>query len=713
MILRSAAVRGSGLCSTVQALMSVPMDRALGRVVPDDLEVRCPLRVERPRGRFRLGLGVVGLLAGLHTSAAAQAVDPAGRDLSALDIDELARIKVTSVSRRPEAISQAHAAITVVSREDIRRSGAATLPEALRLLPGLSAARIGTRDWAISSRGSNQQSSNKMLVLVDGRVVYSPIFAGVFWDVQRVPLEDIDRIELIRGPGAALWGANAVNGVINVVTRPASESRGGFAALVLGTNDQAQLNLRYGSPLGSSGALRVYGMGSTEGASDRLGGESDIDDWQMAQGGFRADLPRGADQTFTLQGDIYTAEGGQRLQLATPVAPFIEVVEEDLTAHGGNLLGRWTRRFSAESDLAIQGYVDYAARSQPAQYGRIGVTTLELDFQHHFPLGRSQNLIWGLGYRRIIDDVTGAFSVRFDPAERAVDLVTGFVQDEIVLLPGQVALSVGSKFEHNDYTGFELQPTGRVLWTPTLSTSFWGAVSRAVRTPSRVDSDIRLVAQVFDGPPLTQVVLRGSDALEAEELVAYEIGYRASPDERLSLDIAGFYHQYHRLRSFLPLPPESSGDMAIRPFIVTNNARARAVGGTASAAIRVRPWWRMLASYTYLDEEGGLEADAPAGAIPEVNPGFDPRHQIRLWSSFDLPANLEFDVLARYVSRLAVEPQVEEYLQTDVKVGMRIGRKLHLAVIGRDLLTARHVEFPSMTRRAIERQLQASGSWTF
>jgi iron complex outermembrane receptor protein len=688
--------------------MSVPMDRALGRVLPDGLEVRRPSLVDG----FRLVLGLTGLLAAFPQAATAQAVDPAGRDLSALDIDELARIRVTSVTRRPEAISQAHAAIAVISREDIRRSGATTLPEALRLLPGLAAARTGTRDWAISSRGSNQQSSNKMLVLVDGRVVYSPIFAGVFWDVQRVPLAEIDRIELIRGPGAALWGANAVNGVINVVTRRASESRGGLAGLLLGTNDQAQLNLRYGSALGSNGAVRVYGMGSTEGASDRESGEPDVDDWQVAQGGFRADLPAG-DQTFTFQGDIYTAEGGQRLQLATPVAPFSEVVEEDLTAEGGNLLGRWTRRFSAQSDLSVQAYVDYAARSQPSQYGRIGVTTLELDLQHHFPLGRSQNIIWGFGYRRIIDDVTGAFSVTFDPPERTVDLVTGFVQDEFVLLPGQVALSIGSKFEHNDYTGFELQPTGRVLWTPSLSTSFWGAVSRAVRTPSRLDSDIQLVAQVFDAPPVTQVVLRGSDALEAENLLAYEVGYRTAPHERLSLDITGFYHQYNQLRSFLPLPPESAGETAVMPFVVTNNARARTVGGTASATVRVRPWWRMLASYTYLDEEGGLEADAPAGAIAEVNPGFDPRHQARLWSSFDLPGNLELDVLARYVSRLEVEPEVEDYLQADVRLGMRVGQKLHFSLFGTDLLAARHVEFPNPNRRAIERQLRASGSWIF
>ena len=691
------------------------MIRELNRAVSDDLDVRPHRRTSRVSEGPSTSLTLIGLLACLTGSATAQAVDSVGRDLSTLDIDELARIKVTSVTRRPEVVAQASAAVAVVSREDIRRSGAASLPEALRLLPGLSAARVGTRDWAVSSRGSSQQTSNKMLVLVDGRVVYSPLFAGVFWDVQRVPLEDIDRIELVRGPGAALWGANAVNGVINVVTRPATETRGGVAALLLGTNDQARVDLRYGASLGSNGAFRVYGLGLTEGASDSVGGGSEIDDWQMGQGGFRVDLPRGADQTFTLQGDIYAAGGGQRLRVATPVAPFVEVVEEDLTTHGGNILGRWTRRFSPRSDLALQAYVDYAARSQPTSFGKIGVTTLDLDFQHHFPLGRGQEVIWGLGLRRISDDVTGAFSVSFDPPERTVNLVTGFVQDEIVLVPGQVALNVGSKFEYNDYTGFELQPTGRILWTPSLSTSLWGAVSRAVRTPSRVDSDIRLVAQVFDAPPLTQVVLRGSEALNAEELVAYEAGYRMVPHERLSLDVTGFYHQYHRLRSFLPLPPESSGGTAIIPFVVTNDARARTVGGTASATIRMSQWWRMRASYTYLDEESGLEDDAPAGVIAEANPGFDPTHQVGLWTSFDLPKNLELDVLGRYVSRLEVDPPVEDYLQADIQLGVRVGQTLRLAIIGRDLLTARHVEFPQSTtsRRAIERQLRAKASWTF
>jgi iron complex outermembrane receptor protein len=437
----------------------------------------------------------------------------------------------------------------------------------------------------------------------------------------------------------------------------------------------------------------------------------------MGQGGFRLDVEGGTAQTFTVQGDVYAAGGGQRLQVPLPAAPFTQVLDEDLTANGGNILGRWSRRFSPQSDLALQAYVDYAARSQPSSFGRIGVTTLDLDFQHHFPLGRRQGVIWGLGYRRISDDVTGAFSVIFDPPKRTVDLVTGFLQDEIVVIPDRLALNLGSKFEHNDYTGFELQPSGRILWTPSPSTSIWGAVSRAVRTPSRVDSDIRLVAQVFDAPPVTRVELRGGASLDAEELVAYEAGYRMVPHERLSLDITGFYHQYHQVRSFLPLPPESSGGMAVVPFIVTNNARARVFGGTASVTIQVSPWWRMRASYTHLDETARLEDDAPAGAIPDAAPGLNPTHQAGLWTSFNLPKNLELDVNARYVSRLDVEPAVEDYIQADVQLGMTLGEKLRVALIGRDLLTPRHVEFPRGAspedRRAIERQMRARASWTF
>jgi iron complex outermembrane receptor protein len=658
---------------------------------------------------------VVSSLAGLPRLVTAQAIDSAGQDLSTLDIDELARVRVTSVTRRPEAVAQASAAVAVISREDIRRSGVADLPEALRLLPGLGAGRVGTRDWALSARGFNQQSANKLLVLIDGRVVYSPIFAGVFWDVQRVPLEDIDRIELIRGPGAALWGANAVNGVINVVTRSAAERRGGMATLLLGTNDQAQGSLLYGAGLGSEGAVRVYGLGSTEGSSDLEDGSPAVDDWHLGQGGFRADLSNGPDQAFTVQGDVYTARGGQDLQLPLPDSPFVQALEEDLTAHGGNLLGRWTRRFSSRSDLALQAYVDYAARSQPSSFGRIGVTTLDLDLQHHFPLGQGQEIIWGLEYRRIADDVTGAFPVTFDPPERTINLVTGFVQDEIVLAQNKLAINLGAKLEHNDYTGFELQPTGRILWTPSRSTSFWGAVSRAVRTPSRVDSDIRIVAQVFDAPPVTQVVLRGSDTLRAEELVAYEAGYRIVPHERLSLDITGFYHEYHQLRSFTPLPPESSGGATTVPFIVTNDAHAQTVGGTASATVRVSSWWRVRGSYTYVNETAGLNEDAPAGAIPDASPELNPHHQIGLWSSLDLPRSLELDLLARYVSPLDVEPRVEDYLQADIQLGLRIGENVRMALIGRDLFAPRHVEFPrsGASRRAIERQLRGKASWIF
>lgn len=690
------------------------MDRALGRVVPDDLEVRCPIP---GWGRVRVVLVVFGFLAGLHGLAVPQAVDSAGADLSSLDIEELARIKVTSVTRRPAAVAQASAAISVISREDVRRSGAANLPEALRLLPGLAAARVGTRDWAVSSRGFNQQTSNKMLVLIDGRVVYSPIFAGVFWDVQRVPLEDIDRIELIRGPGAALWGANAVNGVINVVTRTAAESQGGNLALTLGTNDQVQGDLRYGGALGATGSVRAYGLASTEGASDAAAGGSDVDDWQVGQGGFRADLGLGAKQTVTLQGDIYAAGGGQRLVLPAPSAPFTENLESDLTAEGANVLGRWSRQLSDRAGLAVQGYVDYAARSQPGYFGRIGVTTLELDFQHHFPLGRRHDLIWGLGLRRISDDITGDFTAAFDPAERTVNLVTGFVQDEIVLAPERVALNIGSKFEHNDYTGFELQPTARILWTPSLSTTVWGAISRAVRTPSRLDSDLRLVAQVFDAPPLTRVELRGSNTLDAEELVAYELGYRTAPHERIGLDLTVFYHQYDQLRSFLPGSPESVDGVMVQPYIVTNYARSRVVGGTASATFRMSPQWRLRANYTYLDGNEALEAGAPAGAIPDLTPELNPQHQAGLWSSFDLPRNLEVDLIARYVGRLDIEPEVSDYLQTDLQIGWRVRDDLRVAISGRDLLAETHVEFPQSGfvpgRRAIERQVRAHGSWTF
>jgi iron complex outermembrane receptor protein len=660
---------------------------------------------------------LTGLLALLASPLRAQAIDSTGQDLSTLDIEELARVKVTSVTRRPESIAKASAAVTVVSREDIRRSGAASLPEALRLLPGLAVVRQGTRDWSVSSRGFIE-SPNKMLVLVDGRVVYSPIFAGVFWDAQRVPLEDIDRIELIRGPGAALWGANAVNGVINVVTRSAAESRGGFAEALGGSNDQAAANLRYGTKLGSHGAMRVYGMGSTQGASDQADGDPDVDDWQTVQGGFRADLGRDPAQTFTVQGDAYGGEGGQRLLLPLPSPPFTQTLDQDLRVHGGNVLGRWTRRFSGRSDLALQSYFDYAVRSQPALFGKIAVKSFDLDFQHHYQLNQTNNVTWGLGYRLISDDIDGAFTVAFVPPGRTTHLVTGFVQDEMVLVRQRLGLSLGSKFEHNSYTGFELQPTVRLFWTPSLSTTFWGAVSRAVRTPSRVDSDALIVAQVLDVPPVTRIELRGSEELEAEALTAYEVGYRMVPHERLSLDVTAYYDDYRRLRSFTPGAPDLSAATVIVPYTIGNDAHSRAWGGTASATVRLSPRWRMRGSYTYLNIKAGLNSDAPAGALPDVTPGLNPTHQASLWSSTDLPENIQLDLLARYVGVLRGPGlRVPPLVQADVQVGLRLNSNLGFAVVGRDLFSSRHLEFiaPGFTPapRAIERQVRARMSWRF
>ena len=647
---------------------------------------------------------------------AAQNPDTLAADLSTLDIEQLARVKVTSVARRPESVTEASAAITLISREDIRRSGAANLPEALQLLPGLAAHQIGTRDWAVSSRGFNQQSSNKMLVMIDGRVVYSPIFAGVFWDVQRVPLEDVDRIELVRGPGAALWGANAVNGVINVVTRSAVETGGGFASVTGGTNDQAQVEVRYGGGVGAGAAARVYALGSTEGGSAGEFGGNGPDDWQFGQGGFRSDFSRGND-LFTVQGDGYAARGGTRLVLPVPTLPFTSQLTEDLEAHGANVLGRWSHRFSGESDLALQAYADHAVRTQPSSFGRLAVTTLDVDFQHQFALGGSQRILWGLGYRLISDEVSGAFSVAFDPPGRTVHLTTGFVQDEVVLVRDRLALNVGSKFEHNSYTGFELQPTGRVLWTPSLSTTVWGAVSRAVRTPSRVDSDIRVVAQVFDAPPVTQVQALGSDTLQAEELIAYEVGYRMVPHSRLALDIAAYYHDYDEVRSFAPGSPVSDDGMRVLPFTVGNEARARTYGGTASATVRLSPRWRVRGSYTYLNMTSRLSDDATPGTVADVSPGLNPSHQLGLWSSTDLAREIELDLVVRYLSELETAvSRVDGYIDADARLGMTLNRSFGVAIVGRNLLSARRVQFPQAApgpRRAVERQVRAKLSWAF
>src|SRR5213593_1984856 len=447
--------------------------------------------------------------------------------LKKLSIEQLMNLQVTSVSKRPERLSQTASAIQVITQEDIRRSGAASLAEALRLASNLQVAQVDSRQWAISARGFNSTTANKLLVLIDGRTVYTPLFSGVFWDVEEVPLADIDRIEVISGPGATLWGANAVNGVINVITKDAKDTQGLLLSGGGGSEQRGFGTVRYGGTLGSTVRARIYGRGFDRASTLLPSGQDAADGWHLWQGGFRMDWDAASVNRVTLQGDLYDGRIGQ-------------LTAGDVGVSGGNVMAKWSHTISEGSSLAAQLYYDRTHRHIPGTFGE-DLDTYDVDVQHAARLGARQDVVWGLGYRLINDRVANSSMLAFLPPGVARQWFSGFVQDEIALVPNRLHVALGTKIEHNDYVGFEVQPSGRVNWRPNPSGTLWAAVSRALRTPSRIDRD--LFARVS---PTS--VLAGGPGFHSEEELAYELGFRHQQGA-LALSVATFYSRYHGLRS--------------------------------------------------------------------------------------------------------------------------------------------------------------------
>jgi len=606
-------------------------------------------------------------------------------------------IDVTSVSKRPERLSAAAAAISVVTADDIRRSGATTLADALRLAPGLQVAQANGSTWAVTARGFNNTVADKMLVLIDGRSVYTPLFAGVFWDVQQVFLADVERIEVIRGPGAALWGANAVNGVINVITKDAADTQGGLAEAGAGAALPGFGGVRYGGKLGAGVSYRVYGRYLDDGPLVFAGGASAHDPLRIGQGGFRMDGALSPADSFGIQGDVYSGTAGQAAGSAGSAGGAGGAAGgQDLG--GFNLLGRWSRRFSATSDLRLQLYVDETYRRVPATFEEHR-DTFDFDLQHHWQAGAAHDVVWGLGYRTSRDSVVNSPAIFWVPDRRTLDLVNLFAQDEIALRD-RLHLTLGSKLEYNTFTHFELEPSERLAWTPSDRRTLWAAISRAVRIPAQIDEDVR-----FTSGPV--VVLQGSHDFLAEELLAYELGYRVQPHDGLSLDLAAFYNRYDRLRSEEPAPGGGT------PITLANELRAATFGGEASVSYQMTSWWRWTGSCTTLHKDLRLRPDSrdPTGGTPE---GDDPPYQASLRASLDLPRALELDGWLRRVDRLPA-PVVPGYTEADLRLGWRPDARLELSINGRNLLHDHHPEFgaPSPLREEVQRSIFGKVEWRF
>lgn len=643
-------------------------------------------RTARTLARLLGGVMLPWTLAGGMAQAAVVIDSPA--TLAELSLEELATLEITSVSRTPSSLSDAPAAIFVITGEDIRRAGATSLPEALRLAPNLQVAQKNAHDWAISARGFNTELSNKLLVMIDGRTVYTPLFSGVFWDRQDYLLEDIERIEVVSGPGGTLWGANAVNGVINIVTKSARDTHGSYLEAGGGTQLDGFGGVRYGRELAPGVHLRAYGKYFERDDQELANGTPANDAWRMGQGGFRIDAALSAQDDVTIQGDYL--DGDERL-----------VADGSAEVSGYNLLARWSHVFANGSDMRLQTYYDrtYLLNPIPEQslpplvLAPAGILkdeldTIDVDFQHHFALGARHDIVWGLGYRYTHNVVSNAPALAFEPAVLDRDLFSAFVQDQIELLE-QLSLVIGSKFEHNEYTGSEVQPSVRLAWSPSTQHTFWGAVSRAVRTPSRFDQHLRLPTPLL--VPFIENLLVGSRDFVAEKVIAYELGYRVHVGTRLSAALSGFYNDYANLRSTSLSPGVGF------PLFFANNLKGETYGFEFNAKLQLLDWWRVRAGYTLLEQRIRVRPGR-FDFNNALNETADPEQQFSLGSSLGLGRDLELDANLRWVDRLptnrsGVVAMAPDYAELDLRLGWRPHRNLELALVGQNLLHRDHVEY--------------------
>jgi iron complex outermembrane receptor protein len=623
-----------------------------------------------------LAILIVLWSAGYTSAQTAQSTQSPG-SLKKLTLDQLQEIEVTSVSKRPERLSETPSSIQVITGEDIRRSGATSIPEALRLASNLHVAQIDSHDWAITARGFNNVSSNKLLVLIDGRAVYTPLHAGVYWDVQETLLEDIEQIEVISGPGATLWGDNAVNGVINIITKTARDTQGVLVTGGAGSELRGAVGVRYGSKIGADTQFRVYGRSFGRDSSALPGGPQAADNWHVGQGGFRLDWDSSPVNHVTLQSDIYD---GRIAQLGST----------DGAVSGGNVLGRWSHALSTDSDLSLQLYYDQTGRRQPGVLAE-DLRTYDADFQHRFRVAKAHHIVWGLGYRASVSDQGSSAALSVLPPHLSRQWVSGFIQDEVALATG-LRLTVGTKVEHNDYTGAEFQPSGRLAWTLPRRQMLWAAVSRAVRTPSQVDRGLFVPL-----PGTGLFFIAGGPDFVSEDLLAYEIGYRSEPYDKLSLTVSSFYNDYAHIRSLEQFKPP-----APLPLVFANGQSGHSYGVELTAEYGITNWWRIRSGYTGLHLDIRPEPGSTDKTFGSTE-SHDPDYYGSLRQSLDLPARLELDLGFRYVGQI-VNQTVPAYRDIDGRLGWRATPSVEMSIAGQNLVHRHHAEFANpATRREAER----------
>ena len=592
-------------------------------------------------------------------------------DLQQLSISDLANIDVSSVTKATQSLSEAPAAIFVITHDDIVRSGATSLPEILRMAPNLQVEQTSASNYVITARGMNgsnsaQNFSNKLLVLIDGRSVYTPLYSGLYWDMQDVLPQDIDRIEVISGPGATLWGANAVNGVINIITRSSSKTQGGLVDVQTG-NLATSVGLRYGGRMGDDLTYRVYFHDDLDYDTKTASGGNAHDSWSKPQGGFRLDWTPGSADAVTLQGDAYA---GSEQQLGAP--------DEDLS--GADLLARWTHDWQDGSSLQIQSYYDHAARGTEDGGGNFYVDTYDLDIQHSFSLGDRNQIVWGGGARFSRYNISGTSSLYFQPAQATLDLSDVFAQDSLAITSA-LKLIVGLKFEDDPYSGVATLPSAHLTWKLSDNTLLWAAASRAIRAPTPFDTDVveKLGGVIF---------LAANDRFRPETLTAYEVGARLQPTERLSFSISTYYNLYDDLRTIEP-----ASATAFIPLYWGNGLKGDTYGLEAWGDYRATSWWRVSAGFDALREEIRFKPGA-SGLLGVSQIGDDPAHQAQLKSSMNLGHAVVLDADLRYVDALA-NPSLPSYVELNARIGWQLSQRLQLSLSGFNLLHDHHQELPA------------------
>lgn len=647
----------------------------------------------------------------LCTGRAASAAELSSGTLKSLTLEELMDVEVTSVSRREESLGHAAAAVTVVSNEDLRRSGATSIPEALRFVPGIHVARRNANSWAVSSRGFSSINSEKLLVLSDTRSIYTPLYSGVLWNVQDYLMQDIDRIEVIGGPGAALWGSNAVNGVINITTRRAQDTQGLYGEALLGSEERSA-GMRFGGTTNDV-SYRFFGKYFDRDSSFRRNAVSE-DDWQMGHVGFRADWNASTTDAWTVQGDAYQGTVGQFAPVITIIGRPGPVGNLDTDVSGGNALARWTRTFDANSDIQLRAYYDRTHSDDPSY--RDELETFDVDFQYRFAPTTAQELIWGLNYRLTDNKNIGKGIFGVDPQSARDNLVGAFIQDQIAL-DKSLQLTLGTKLEYNDFSGFEYQPNVRLAWELSHRHQLWMAIARAVRVPTRLERDIAV--DVFDPSSNPRVQLLGNDDFDSEELLAYEAGYRWTATERIAFDVNAFHNRYEGLASLEFGEPFAAADgRVVIPVLNRNLNDGRSIGAGLSATMIPLRNWRLIATYSYINitiDTGG--DDLNRGRFIA---GSTPRNQFGLRSLLDIAGGWQLDAQWRHHTQIRHIPDIvtgegiAAYSELDVRGAWRATPSVELSIVGQNLLHDHHTEFGTPAARgAIERSIYAKIAWGF